>query len=564
MANTREELVNRFIAFSNAGKVQSAIGTGILNADIDVRDKCTITREEVITRRDIRDCRNEDLVSSTVITRLARFTLNYAEVTPQIEARWAAYFFGQAANPTGAPANEVQRLTRSGTVSGGTFTLAMTLEGRLVTTKSIAWNATTTDIINALTAARMLYIHPGDVTASGGTPQVETLVIVGTSSGGTLPVTVKAAGSVALAGAGKVVNVTLANLDDASASAAKVRAALAADTDVNAFFIISGAGANAITTARVAAANDVTMELSNTAVAGMSAATSANTTPGIAGNTWGATGITLTFASRLAHANLPQLVADSSLITGGGSILNTNITQGDQNFHAISRSTSRNKVRFSFVLGYEDNTATIEKFIDYVCESFNPQASLGTDPSLQVTLIGPWEFDSLEPGYTVPDCINPTPLLTEECRVEVDGNFESADVNSVSTTLNDNVPIDRLSAFPYDGIDVQSLIRGRQPTYNTQASIFGIRTDHIYALAEDERTQAPVEIITHYGMPGNRFTLIQPESKIRFQNNREQFVGTAELSAVNIEALPLKDGSNPPIAAEAHLDQATAFLVVSA
>lgn len=450
MANTREELVNRFFAISGVGKIQAAVGTGMANASIDTRDKCTITREEVITRRDIRDCRDEDMTDSQIVTRLGRYTLNYTEVTPQIEARWAAYFFGTAAAPTGAPANEVQTLTRSGTVSGGSFTLAMTLEGRLVTTKPIAWNATTTDIQNALTASRMLYIHPGDVVVTGD---------------------------------------------------------------------------------------------------------------------W--TGMVLTFGGRLAHADLPLMVVDNGLITGGGSVAIAQTTAGAQYHHVISRSTSREKVRFTFALGYEDQTSSIEKYIDYAVESINPQASLTTDPSFQVVIIGPWDYDSLEPTLTIPDCVNPNPLRTEDCRVKVDGNFESSDVNSVNTTLNDNIPLDRLSAFPYDGIDVQTIIRGKQPSYNTLASIFGAHVDtgdalavnnHVWKLAHEERTQSPVVVQTMYGMPGNRFQIDQPKSKVRFQNNRETFVGAAEISAVNIEALPFKDTTNPPVSAEAWIDQSTAFL----
>jgi len=204
-----------------------------------------------------------------------------------------------------------------------------------------------------------------------------------------------------------------------------------------------------------------------------------------------------------------------------------------------------------------------------VVESYHPQASLSTDPSLTVTLLGPWDYDSVEAGLTIPDCVNPTPLRTEECRHKIDGNWESSDVNSVDQNFNDNIPVDRLSAFPYDGIDVQSLLRGKNPTYNSTASVFAAHVDtgdamavnnHVWKLAHDERSQAAVEVITHYGMPGNRLTILQPDSKIRFQNNRETFVGTAETAATNVEELPLKETTDPPISGEARIDQSVAFL----
>jgi hypothetical protein len=564
MANTREELVNRFFAVNGAGKIQSADGVALANGDIDTREKCTITREEVITRRERRDCRNEDIVSSDILTRLARYTLNFAEVTPQIMARYFAWFAGGAAGPTGTPANEVQNINYSGTVNSGTFKLKMTLEGRVVTTKAIAYNASTVDLIAALTAARMLYIHPGDITALGGIKQVETLAIVGTANAnGNLPVTVTAANSVALA-AGKVINVAILNLDTNTAVAGKVRAALAADVDVAAFFTISGAGANVIGTAKTPAANDITMDFSNTGVLGITAGSSANTTAGVAGTIWAANGINLTFANRLAHANLPLFEVVESTVGGGGSVVVTSVTNGDQNYHAFTRATARTKVKVTFALGYEDMTGTIEKFADYVVETFQPSANLDGDPALVVSLLGPWDHDSLEPGLTIPDCVNPTPLLTEDCKIEIDGSFQTADLNTLTNNLNDNVPTDRLSAFQYDGIDVQRLIRGKQPTYTGSTSIFGLAgagTDATVAtLAQNERTSTGVPVIQHYGMPGNRFTLIYPNAKVRFQNNRDAFVGAAEFSAIQLELVPQKDGANAPIKGEAYLNQGTAFL----
>ncbi len=434
MANTRNELVNRFIAFNGEGKVQSAIGVPQPNSDIDTRDKCTITREEVIVRRDVRDCRNEDLADSQLITRAARYTLTYAEITPQLFARWFAWFAGGSASPTGSQANEVQTVTVA-----GDGTLAMTLEGRTATTKLIESTGLTAALLQAaLTAARMYFIHPGDVVVTGTGPY------------------------------------------------------------------------------------------------------------------------TLTFpeTGRLGRANLPIMVGTGGFSVAAGS-------NGSQRYHALTRATSRIKKRFSFLLGYEDDTDTLEKYADYVCETFQPQASLTGDPSLIVTVLGPWEYDSLEPTYTVPDCINPEALRTEDCKIEINGAFETGDLNSMANNLNDNIPLDRLSAFPYDGMDVESLRRGKNPTYGSTASLFGISDAASYILAQNERTQDPVEIVQHYGLPGNRFSLIYPNAKVRFQNNREDFVGAVEFAAINLEFVPLVDGVDPPIEAEAYIDQAAQFLTSS-
>lgn len=432
MSNTREELVNRFFAINGAGKVQSAVGTAQPNGDLDTRDKCVITREEVVNRRDIRDCRNEDLTDSQIITRMARYTLQFAEVTPQILARYFAWFMGGSAAPTGTPQNETQTVT---VASDGT--LSLTLEGRTVTTKTIASaGITAAKIQAALTTSRMFFIHPGDISVTGTGP-----------------------------------------------------------------FVVE-------------------------------------------------------FTGRLANANIPTMSG-----SGGFSVAATQT--GAQNFHALTRATARDKKRISFALGFEDNTATIEKYIDYVVESFQPQGSLTEDPSLTVTIIGPWDYDSLEPSLSIPACVNPDPLRTEDCRVEVNSVFQTQDLNSESNNLNDNVPVDRQSAFAYDGIEVQTLNRGKQPTYNATASVIGVQDAATYILAQNERTQTPVEVVKHYGMPGNRFSLIYPNAKIRFQNSRETFIGAAETAVHNLEIVPLVDGVNPPVKGEAYVDQATQFLISS-
>ena len=79
------------------------------------------------------------------------------------------YFGGPAGEPAAdvAPAQpacgaEVQRITITGTPTGGTFTL--TFDGQ--TTGSIAYNAVAADVVTALNA--LSNINPGDVTATGG------------------------------------------------------------------------------------------------------------------------------------------------------------------------------------------------------------------------------------------------------------------------------------------------------------------------------------------------------------------------------------------------------------
>lgn len=446
MANHREVLSDRFIAFSGIGKKQSAQGTALANGDIDVRDKCAITREEIIARREVRDCKDEGLIGSEIVSRMARVTLTYNELTPQILARWTAYFLGGSTAPTGTPADEVQTLARTGTVSGGTFTIALTMEGRTVETKPIAWDASTTAIQSALTAARMLFIQPGSVTVGGD---------------------------------------------------------------------------------------------------------------------W-TSGITLTFSGNLAKADIPAVTIDATLLTGSTpGISVTETTKGAQYLHALARSSARTKSFVSFIMGWDNSASSNdpEKYCDYVVESLTPSISLEGNCTLSVQLLGPWEYDSVEAGYSAPSCTNIDPLQAQDCRVSINSVWQTTDINSLSVTVNDNIPTDRLSAFPFDGIDVQTLERGRQPSYGPlSASIFGSEVDGLYTLAQNERTQAAVAVLLHFGFPGDRVTWSFPISKIRFQTNKLGTAGDAQYSTIQIEAEPWNDTTNPPFNATAYVSQSTQFL----
>lgn len=119
-----------------------------------------------------------------------------------------------------------------------------------------------------------------------GTPQVETATVAGTigaSGAGNVTVIITASG---LTGSPKTIQVAVANNDTATIVAGKIRAALAADAIINAFFVVSGTGVFVVLTARVGAANDGTLNISidNGTSTGLTPAlTSANTTPGVAG-----------------------------------------------------------------------------------------------------------------------------------------------------------------------------------------------------------------------------------------------------------------------------------------
>lgn len=121
------------------------------------------------------------------------------------------------------------------------------------------------------------------VAPTNGVAQVKTgtVVVSVAATAGTFNVTVTSA----LFSAPEVVAVTLISADDTAAEVAtKIRAALTANAVVSAAFTIGGASAAVVLTAKLAKANDTTLNIAWPAVQGITAlVTAASTTAGVLG-----------------------------------------------------------------------------------------------------------------------------------------------------------------------------------------------------------------------------------------------------------------------------------------
>lgn len=565
----RWQKVNQFLVINGAGKIQPALGTFPADAYFDTRENCEIEVDLEIERGKQLNCNNRDIYREPVKRRYRRFRLTYSSPTPLQMFRMIAYKEGAVDAPTGTPANEVQFLSKTGVFTSGSFKLGMALEGRSGASKAISYNnPTVAEVIAAITnqaATLGKIIQPGDITGAGGTAQVETNIVVGTiTATGNIPVTVTAAGSVALA-AGKTIQVAVLDTDTASMVGGKIRAALVADADVNAFFIVSGAGATYILTARTRAANDPTMNAGHangTATGLTPSLNSTDTTPGVAQTQFGS-GIYLTFAKRLRNANLPLLTVDNSLIVGGGTYSVTQITAGEQNFHAAQRTDDASKVLFALALGNKADSTVTEKYGDAVVESLNFTVdSEQTNVQMQAVIccnFNPDDFTS----FAVPACSNLPPVLAVDVRLKIDGIFRNRNLVNHAVNLNDNVPV--AAGFGFDDIDVSvPFVAGKEPVQEFTTELFYDRADSdsvaLRQLALEEFTgDNEVEFITHFGNPGNRVSVIADDAKIKPQSQLDDFAGPAEQSTIKLIGTPYGK-TDIPVRFEAYLDTATEFL----
>jgi len=154
-----------FVAYSGAFKRQSAFGTPLATSDINTRHPQTNPTYpgRTVTREQIRDCSGEYLIREDITSRLARLRFSF-DADAFLAAGWLAYALGAAAAPSGTQTNEVQTITPSGTITGGTYNVAVTFEG-ITDNVDIPYNATALETTAYLESLRP--IKPGNVVATG-------------------------------------------------------------------------------------------------------------------------------------------------------------------------------------------------------------------------------------------------------------------------------------------------------------------------------------------------------------------------------------------------------------
>lgn len=214
-----------------------------------------------------------------------------------------------------------------GNVSGiaGNVTITGTNYKGEAISEEIAANGTTA-VDGALAFKTVTQI---DLPAQTHTPvkQVETVTVTaGATQAGTLVVTVTAAG---LEGGSKEIDVDVTTDDNEAAEvAAKVRAALAADTDVSALYDVGGEGANIVLTDVGYNANDATLAITmvDAPATGVTFGASQNTQAGVAPV---AQVETVEVTAGSGGAGTLIVTVTSALLDGGAKAVNVSVTADD-------------------------------------------------------------------------------------------------------------------------------------------------------------------------------------------------------------------------------------------
>lgn len=174
-----------FVAYSGAFKQESAFGVPMSVADINTRHPQTTPTYpgRQFTREQIKDCSGEYIIIENITSRLSRLRFSF-DCDAYLAAGWLAFAQGAAAAPSGTRTNEIQTITPSGTISGGTWNALFLIEG-ITDNVNIAWNATAAQIQAALEGLKS--IKKGNVSVAGTLATTVVITFIGKLAAANVP-----------------------------------------------------------------------------------------------------------------------------------------------------------------------------------------------------------------------------------------------------------------------------------------------------------------------------------------------------------------------------------------
>jgi len=265
----------------------------------------------------------------------------------------------------------------------------------------------------------------------------------------------------------------------------------------------------------------------------------------------------LSFQGRFANASVPNLSIDSTNITGGGTVTSTVTQVGSNKVHAGTRSVSDVLPYTSFAEAFIGDSTNPIEWSGFACNDLLIEAQKGGDLLITVELIGKTEVIELL-GFSIPACVNYTPINTKDCRLKINGNYVAAGLSNFRFQRNNNI-VTSAEAFAFDSIQLETNERGDKPTESLSFAYQGSRGDATYTSADNEAT---VPALVHLGIPSERVSLNIPQCNLKLANPAVTFDGALKKSIVNVQGQPYYDGTLQASSSfEANISRTAAFLV---
>lgn len=247
---------------------------------------------------------------------------------------------------------------------------------------------------------------------------------------------------------------------------------------------------------------------------------------------------TVEFVGRLANANVPLLTrTDNS--TGGTGVVISAGTAGTNKVHLISRTTSEQPALFSLIEGFDGESDGMKKFKNMVLDSCTVNVNRRGKASLTVVAYGD-PIGEVLAGYSVPVCDNQAPISAKDTRLLIGSEYITSDLRELTYTESNNIDVSE-DALKFDDITPDQLEAG-DPTASLNALFLGSPTSAMYEFAEDENNAFDAMELA-LGRPGERLTILAPNTQFRLDDSLVEFVGNRNVSAFRVLGRPSPDGS---------------------
>lgn len=243
---------------------------------------------------------------------------------------------------------------------------------------------------------------------------------------------------------------------------------------------------------------------------------------------------TITFVNNLANADMPLLVLDTALLTGGvHTIVQT--TPGVQRKHGLSRITGFQPPAFGFATGFRNSDKKMRLFKSAVSDTFRVSGSAG-QPRVTVNwgMVASAEDSLVSDAYVAPVCQIFKPARFRDTVLVIDGVDYSGLLKDFEVSASNGLITDD-DAYTAQDEDIHRAERADQRPFTINAGILGEHGDVIHELAE---ALGEVPVTMRIGRSGKNLTLNLPKGSVSLRDPVIGYDGTAKRSKINIQIEP--------------------------
>lgn len=272
---------------------------------------------------------------------------------------------------------------------------------------------------------------------------------------------------------------------------------------------------------------------------------------------------TVTFVNNHANDDMPALVPDNTLLTGGTWAVATTVP-GVQRDHGLTRIAGFQPPSYPFAVGFRNSNKLMRLFKSGTADTFRATGS-HAQPRVNVNwgMVASAEVSNVSNSYSIPACQIYRPARFRDCSLVIDG-VDYALTNLLrdfEVSVGNGLIVDD-DAYTAQDEDIHRAERADQRTMVINAGILGEHGDAIHVLAE---SLGEVACSMRIGRTGNGIKFTIPKGSVSLRNPVLAYDGTAKRSKVQIaiEGELIPGDATTPFTVDAFVNISSTLLATS-